>query len=126
MDIKKSQTLFLNKIRNIDFDVIIFIVKVTINHKNCSIIISKHLNDFKVVFASIFDFAYLFRKCDFQWLVFTGQNLILILHYIVLYNRSKVHLKVLTETAVEEGLQIYPGSGKRYWVNSKDDCKIPK
>ena len=39
---------------------------------------------------------------------------------IILDNDSKFHSKALVEAAKEEGLQIYPGSGKRCWVNFWD------
>ena len=35
---------------------------------------------------------------------------------IILDNDSKFHTKALVEAAEGEGLQIYPGSGKKYWV----------
>ena len=44
---------------------------------------------------------------------------------IVLDNDSKFHSKALVEAAAEEGLQIYPGSGKRCWVTSNLQI-IPK
>ena len=35
---------------------------------------------------------------------------------IVVDNDSKFHCKGLVEAGEEEGVQIYPGSGKRVWV----------
>ena len=39
---------------------------------------------------------------------------------ITLDKDSKFYSKALVEAAKEEGLQIYPGSGKRRWVNFLD------
>ena len=39
---------------------------------------------------------------------------------ITLDKDSKFYSKALVEAAKEEGLQIYPGSGKRCWVNFLD------
>ena len=45
---------------------------------------------------------------------------------IILDNDSKFHTKSLVEAAAEEGLQIYPGSGKRCWVLSFDQYECFK
>ena len=36
---------------------------------------------------------------------------------VILDNDPKFHTKKLTDAAQEEGLQVYPGSGKRCWVS---------
>ena len=35
---------------------------------------------------------------------------------IIVDNDSKFHCKALVQAAEAEGIQIYPGSGKRVWV----------
>jgi len=38
---------------------------------------------------------------------------------VVIDNDSKFHCMALVKAGEEEGIQIYPGSGKRCWVNSE-------
>ena len=35
---------------------------------------------------------------------------------VIVDNDSKFHTKALVQASAEEGIQIYPGSGKRCWV----------
>ena len=68
--IKKDQTLFLNKIFNYEFFVPILFLRKPKTHRKCLGTLSCHLNHYQRDYASIFDFAYLFKISIFQWLVF--------------------------------------------------------
>ena len=70
VDIRKGQTSFLNEILIYDFIVTIFFLRQAKTHRKCFGTILCHLNHYWRDYASIFDFAYLFKTCKFQWLVY--------------------------------------------------------